>query len=91
LRIFDRPPDIHLGSVMVDHIKGNPPEDLPELWFSNVEMNEFCLRIKVFSRSRREIVDDDNMMSFVDICVDDVRGYETRPSRNEDVHIALLF
>jgi hypothetical protein len=36
---------------MVDHIKGDPAEDLPELPFPDVEMNEFCFRIEILSRS----------------------------------------
>src|SRR3954466_2778344 len=76
----------HLRSMVIDHIRTLLQDQADESWRRNIQIE--CSRpgIEVRSFTGREIINDDHLMSEIDISINDMRGNKPGPTRDNDLH-----
>jgi hypothetical protein len=67
-----------------DHVGADGVDDPAELGIADVDDMERGTRMNVLAATGGHVVDDDNVVSGVDECIDDVRPDEAGSSGDED-------
>src|SRR5258706_13201495 len=76
-RVIHRFPDIHLCSMVYDHVEPFVGKDFLCRFIANINLEKFCFWGNISTFAGRKMVDDYDIVSCGDACIRNMRGNES--------------